>query len=125
MNGTTPLRTLARRRETARGKGRTATSRRRLPLGADLLVLLLALLLVLLLRMAVGEAVRLDHLALRFGAEEIGRQLRRPRGLLPSELDAAEVAIRCRRAILGCEEVQLLDERLRAHVEVVEDVALE
>src|SRR5204863_3586056 len=57
--------------------------------------------------------------------EQIVRHLRGAIRALPRELVAAEVAIGRRRRVDRTEKVQLIDERLRSHVEVVLDVALE
>src|SRR5258706_1195909 len=57
--------------------------------------------------------------------EQIVGELRGAPRLLPSELGATEVAVRRGSLVAGAHEVELVDERLRTHVQGLQDVALE
>src|SRR5262249_9097585 len=88
-----------------------------------LLFLLVLLAAAVLVAVAVRVAVaRFELLAFGFAAEKVRRELGRARGALPRELASAEVTVRRGRLVLRREQAELLDQRLRAHVECAEDL---
>src|SRR5690606_38948776 len=96
------------------GSGRGCGLRRALALGG------------LRARGGLGRAVRLRgavrRLALERRAQEVVRDSLGAARVLPGELAPTEVAVRRRGSVHRAEQVELLDDGARAHVEVLHDV---